>query len=166
MMADITYALPSDRNQPITITAGSATRDEKQGTTIYETNVEIHQGTVVIKADTVTIKASRAGNNAQEKIEEVIASGSPCHFQQQVDLKGNYVIAESSTIIYKIDDKMIHLIDNASIQQKGSTITGDKISYDIKAQRVNARGGTTTPGTPERVKVVIPAKKKPESTKP
>lgn len=162
----LAWSLPTDKDQPINITAGKAARDEKQGLIVYENNVEIHQGTVVIKADTVTIKTVRTGSNAQEKIEEVIASGVPSHFQQQTDLKGNFVIAESATILYRVNEKMIYLIDNANVQQKGSTITGDRISYDVRAQRVIARGGSSTPDTPERVRVVIPVKKKtdPETT--
>ena len=47
------FALPSDRNQPITLLADRATFNERTGVTTYSGNVIIEQGTMKLQANSI-----------------------------------------------------------------------------------------------------------------
>lgn len=166
------YALKSDKEQPIQVSANSAERDEKLGVTTYTGTVEIKQGTLLIQADQMVIKTTISDISSAEELHEIITSGQPSHFQQQTNAEGDLVDATANTILYRVADKKVELIDNAILKQQGRIITGDKISYDVSAQRVTATSHESSTNTddpdkqaveiktPGRVTVVIPAKPK------
>jgi lipopolysaccharide export system protein LptA len=141
------FALPEDSQQPISISSDSAIKDNKKGITIYEGNVDMKQGTLNIKADSVQIFIE------ESEVTKIIAKGNPARFKQQPDLEKGDVLARAKTIEYSINKKTIVLTESASLDQEGSTITGDVINYDIDAARVEADSDKG------RVNVVIPAAK-------
>jgi len=155
-------ALKDDRTKPITITAGRAERDEKLGLTIYQGNVVIRQGSILIEAETVTIKTRISPVTSREELEEIIATGNPSHLQQQLELNGELVDAISTTIRYDIDSDAVSLIENAVLKQGERVVTGDRIIYDIAAQKIIAGGEKTAENPGDRVTVTIP----PKSTTP
>ena len=55
LTSNLALALPDDANQPISIIADSAIKDDKLGLTVYEGNVSFNQGSLNILADKVTI---------------------------------------------------------------------------------------------------------------
>jgi len=152
------YALKSDKEQPIEVTSESADRDEKQGVTTYHGNVVIKQGSLLIQAEHVVIKTTITGKSSLEELEEITTTGQPSHFLQQINTEGDLVDATAITIDYRVKDKKVDLIDQAILKQQGRVITGDKISYDVGAQRVIANGEASQEKPASRVTVIIPAK--------
>lgn len=140
MSSVLATALPDDSNQPISIIADTAIKDDKLGLTIYEGNVSITQGSLNILADKVTIFI------VKQQVTKMVAIGTPASFKQQPNLGEKDVIAKADTIDYFIIDKKITLTENASLDQDGSILTGKIINYDIGGARAKAEGG---------VKVVI-----------
>ena len=162
-----TLALKDDRNQPIEISSDSAERDEKLGVTVYHGNVEIKQGSILIQAETVTIKTHVAEKSGQEELEEIITVGKPSRIQQQTEANGGeWVVATATTIHYDVKADTITLIESADLKQGGRSITGDRIRYDISAQKVLADSAATKNPKPERVTVTIHAKKSSGEKKP
>jgi lipopolysaccharide export system protein LptA len=143
-------ALPSDRQATITVEADRAQINEKTGITDYQGSVIIRQGSLLIKADQVTIYATNGQAN------KIICIGKPAHYQQQPNLEDGLVNAHGNTIEYFLDTETITLIKNASLEQQGSTLKGDHINYDLKAELVEARGSDNSQ---QRVHMVIPASK-------
>jgi lipopolysaccharide export system protein LptA len=144
--SQMSIALPEDSQQPISISSDSAIKDNKKGFTVYEGNVDMKQGSLNIRADSVTIYIQ------ESEVTKIIAKGNPARFKQQPELEKGDVLARAKTIEYSIDEKIIKLTESASLDQEGSTITGDVINYDIDAARVEADSDEG------RVNVVIPAK--------
>lgn len=72
------FALPSDRNQPITLLADRATFNERTGVTTYSGNVIIEQGTMKLQANSIV-----ANLNNKRQISLITATGSPAQFQQK-----------------------------------------------------------------------------------
>lgn len=142
-------ALPEDRDQPIRIEADEALRDEKQGFTRYQGNVKMNQGSLHIQADQVTIY------HVDEEADKIVARGKPARFQQQPEAEKGPVKASAETIEYYKNDDRVQLLNNASIEQDGSTVTGDSIEYFITEQRVRADSDRSRGD--RRVQVVIPA---------
>ncbi len=143
-------ALPTDRDQPITITADTAVRDEKQGFTIYRGNVHMIQGSMDIVADVLTIY------HETEQADKIVAEGKPAKMQQRPEIGEPMVRARAEVIEYfKVEDR-VHLKVNAYIFQDGSSVTGDSIDYYITEQLVRAESQESPDG--KRVQVVIEPK--------
>ena len=145
------------RSAPIAIEADSAEQDEKNGVTIYRGNVSIEQGDLTIKADTVTIQSQTSSTTSDastsRNISHIIARGKPARFTQQLANEPNPINAEGNTIRYAIEDGIILLEDNASIDQIGSKVTGEKIEYFIREEKVKAQADPNDKNT--RVHTII-----------
>jgi len=141
-------ALPSDQQATITVDADRAQINEKTGVTEYQGSVVIKQGTLLIEAAQVTIYSTDGQAN------KIICIGKPAHYQQQPNIEDGQVNAYADTIEYYLDKEVITLIKNARLEQQGSTLKGDHINYDLKAELVEARGSDNSQ---QRVHMVIPA---------
>jgi len=148
-------ALPEDTRQPILVNADSAQIDKKTGVTVYKGNVILHQGTMKILADTVTIYSE------EKKINKIIATGddNQAQYQQQPshEKQDELVVAKADTIEYMVGNKTLHLLDNAYLLQDGATMKGYRIDYDLRASVAKASGQGPNSKS-ERIQVVIPAK--------
>ena len=145
-------ALPDDRDQPIYISSDRADRDERKGTTVYTGDVEIDQGSMHISASRVTIRESG------DSVNEIFASGTPAKMHQKPAEDREPVYARAQSIQYDVNGEILTLVDEASVTQQGTTVTGDRIVYYVQEQRVKASGGGAASGK-ERVKVVIPPRR-------
>jgi len=156
-----TLALKDDRTKPIKITADSAERDEKLGITLYHGNVVIRQGSILIEAETVTIKTHISPITSREELEEIVTVGTPSHLQQQLESNNEIVDAISTTMRYDVSSDAISLIENAVLKQGERIVTGDRITYDIAAQKIIAGGEKIAEKAPDRVTVTLPPKSTP-----
>jgi len=147
-------ALPTDRHQPIEIRSDRALRDDKKGLTVYEGDVTINQGTIHIKAQKVTVITTG------KKVSKIICVGVPAYYQQLPNKEDGLVIARANTIEYMLETDIIQLVDNASLEQEGATLRGERIDYDLKKEVVNARGDTSGK---QRVQMVIPPSQQKEA---
>jgi lipopolysaccharide export system protein LptA len=154
-------ALKDDRTKPITITADSAERDGKLGTTLYQGNVVIRQGSILIEADIVTIKTRISPVTTREELEEIVAIGQPSHLQQQLETNNEIVDAVSTTIHYEVSTDAVSFIENAVLKQGERVVKGDRITYNIAAQKVIAGSEKTGEKASDRVTVTIPPKQTP-----
>ena len=67
----------ADREKPINIEADSAHMDDKTSTAIFEGNVVLTQGTLLIKADTLTVLQEN------DEFKQGIALGDSAYFRQK-----------------------------------------------------------------------------------
>ncbi len=151
------FALSTDREQPIHIQSNYAEQNEKQGLTTYQGKVQMTQGSIRILANKVMIYSTDG------EVNKIIATGSPAHYEQQPSPDKGTVIGKGDTIEYLLDEEKLHLIDNASLDQQGTTMTGKNINYDMKASQVKATGGATSN---EQIQMVIPPKAKADTSEP
>lgn len=149
LLASAAQALPSDREQPIRISADQALRDERQGFTEYTGNVRLQQGSLQIQANKLTIF------HQTEAADRILAEGSPARLQQQPSQDKAIIHAAALSIEYFKSQERVKLIREARIEQEGSIVTGDTIDYFMAEQRVRADAGRREDGG--RVEVVIPA---------
>lgn len=142
-------ALSEDREMPITVDSDSAESDESKGITTYSGNVVMQQGSMRIDADEIII------HNDRNKVTQIVALGKPAKYQQKPSPKEGLVIAKARRLEYNIAQGSLHLVDNASLQQEGTSLSGSRIDYDVRESVVRAGGDADQK---ERVKMVIPAK--------
>lgn len=149
-------ALPDDRDQPIHITADTASINDKTGITTYKGNVVITQGSILIEADHVDMF------RGDEGVEKLIAQGAPAHFRQQPEVNSAYSDAWGLHIVYMIDDDKLTITKQAKVVQEQDTFTGEKIIYDLAKSIVDAFGNAdgSADTNKGRVNMVIQPKSK------
>ncbi len=151
------HALEKDKESLIEIQSDSAEFNEAKGTALYQGDVELRQGTLLIQSEALTIY------NSEKGVSKVLAEGTPAHYQQLVDTDKPPVKAKANRIIYFPQNERIALEGSARLQQGENIFEGEHIHYDLQKHILNAKGRlknetgkeghSTTSG---RVKMVIP----------
>ena len=141
-------ALSDDRTQPINITADSAIQTKQE--TRYIGNVLLHQGSLQITADELTVTRTTKG------ITSTIATGSPVTLIQQPIADQLPIEAEAERMEYQYNLDKIRLTGNPKIEQNGVILTGMIIDYHIGKQQISAQSNST-PKKSRHVKTIIPA---------
>jgi lipopolysaccharide export system protein LptA len=143
--------LTSDRDQPINIEADRATLNEKTGNSVYEGNVSLQQGTLVLQGSKMTVQLD------DNTIDTLVLTGAPATYRQRPDGKESDQHAEAGRIEYYAKEDRIILLDNARVWQSGDEeLRSDRIVFDLKSNTVNA--GSNKPG--DRVHITLPPSSK------
>ena len=144
--------LSSDRDQPMTIEADKATLNEKTGNSVYEGNVHVQQGTLVLQGNKMTVQLN------DNTLETIILTGSPATYRQRPDGKDTDQHAEAGRIEYHATEDRVILLENARVWQSGAEeFRSERIIFNLKNNTVNAGG--SSPG--DRVRITLqPSSKK------
>ncbi|AIR05827.1 MULTISPECIES: lipopolysaccharide ABC transporter substrate-binding protein LptA [Cedecea] len=127
------WALTGDTEQPIHIESDQQSLDMQGNVVTFTGNVVVTQGSIKINADKVVV--TRPGG---EQGKEVIDGyGKPATFYQMQD-SGKPVKGHASTMHYELANDFVVLTGNAYLEQLDSNITGDKITYLVKDQKMQA----------------------------
>ena len=150
LLPTFSYALETDREQPIRIQADAAIVDEKKGSSVYKGNVIITQGTLEVTADEVEIFT------ADREVIQIIAKtnkGSEvlAHYQQQTNEAMDMVVADAKKITYLVQEERLHLAGDARLQQIDDVFTGQLLYYDLGRGIVNLNSS----GGSDRVNMTI-----------
>ncbi len=138
--------LTGDRDQPINIEADRATLNEKTGNSVYEGNVYLQQGTLVLQGSKMTVQLS------DNTIDTLVLTGDPATYRQRPDGKESDQHAEAGRIEYYAKEDRIILLENARVWQSGDEeLRSDRIVFDLKSNTVNA--GSDKPG--DRVRITL-----------
>ena len=123
-------AKTGDTDQPIHIESDQQSLDMQGNVVTFTGNVVVTQGTIKINADKVVV--TRPGG---EKGKEVIEDN------------GKPVKGRASKMHYELQNDFVVLTGNAHLEQIDSNIQGDKITYLVKEQKMQAfsnKGGRVT----------------------
>lgn len=146
LFSSSSFALPSDRNQQLSLVADRATYNDRTGITTYTGNVVIEQGTMRLQADSII-----ATLNSKKEIQTITAKGQLAKFQQQIDTNKGLARGEAQQIVYNADTGILTLSGKAYLYQNGSSIRGDSLKYSMNKGDVEAQGSSTN-----RVQIIIP----------
>jgi lipopolysaccharide export system protein LptA len=156
------YSLESDANAEITIQSDRAEFDRKLGTAIYTGSVILQQGTLLINADQIALFSDTA-----QHLNKAVAKGIPARFQQQMENDKGLTKGQGEIITYLTQDKIVSFFKDASLEQEGSSFSGNLITYDLVNENVKAKGQTESQAVPNlnqpsgRIKMIIQPAKKP-----
>lgn len=150
----LAYGLASDRDQPITIEANTATLKEKEGISIYQGNVYLNQGTLKLHGDTMTVYTK------DDHIEKAVLTGNPATSVQRPDGQDVDQHAEAQRMEYQAAGGFMILTGAARVwQTDGKELRSEKIIYDITKNTANA--GHSSGG--DRVHITLQPKPKPKA---
>ena len=136
----------ADRNKPIEIESDTMTVDDNRSISVYTGDVILTQGTMIIKADKLTVREDKQGFQHSTSV------GSPTTFKQKRDGVNSYIEGKASRIEYDGHMDKVHLYDKASVKRGDDTVFGDYIIYDANAEIAQAMSGRTQDSTGENSK--------------
>ena len=146
LLSGLAAARSSDRDQPMEIEADrSSSVLTGEGEAVLAGNVRIDQGTLSIRAAEATVR------QAAGEIRLVLLEGSPATLQQQAD-DGATTRAAARRIEYDLGSETVLLTGDVVVEQPRGVLRGERVSYDLKTERLDA-GGDSGP-----IRMVIPPK--------
>ena len=140
--------LSNSPNIPVFIKSQSLTIDSKKRVFVYNGNVEIRRGDLLITSDLV-----EGYYNEQSKIEKVVCDGNV------VISRGEDLRASADRAEYDLNNATIELTQSPELSHHGSALSADKVTLYVDEDKSKAEGNV-------RVKVikkdaVIPGEEKP-----
>ena len=151
----------ADKDKPTHIEASRMSSDDARRISIFEGNVVLSKGTVLVRADRVVVRQDADG------FQFATATGKPVRFRQKGEPKGDCegVWTEGEALRVEIDDRneRIELFERARVSRDQDTVNGEYIFLDQRTEffSVSATKGAP-PTSPEgRVRAVIQPKNVP-----
>jgi len=157
------WALRSDREQPIDIRADRVEIDEKEQISEYIGNVHLKQGSMDIQADKITVYLKKG------QLTKIVITGNPATFKQKPEDNKDVVKSSAKHMEYYAGKEHLVLKTNAVVVQGKNHFSGDFIEYDTLNSTVKAK---KEEGSDSRVHAIIQPKAssddtaKPESASP
>ena len=128
------FGLESDRQQALLLNADSTDGTLGDGKAVLRGNVEIQQGTMLVKADQAEVE------KIEGKVKEVLLTGNPVLLQQEIEQQG-LVRATARTITYQVASGIVTLTGNADVDHPQYQISGEVLVYDMNKQHFQGTGG-------------------------
>lgn len=147
----------ADKDKPINLEADRVNIDDAKKVSVFEGNVVLTQGTLVIRADRMIVREDAQGFN------HGTAYGNPVTFRQKRDGVDEYIEGEALRVEYDGRVERLQLFNRAQLKRGADEVRGSYISYDQPTEIFNAVGshddgsGKAAPG---RVRAVIQPKTK------
>ena len=152
----------ADREKPITLEANRISVDDVKKVQVYEGNVVLSQGTLVIRSDRIIVTQDADG------FHKGVATGGAeglARFRQKRDNSDDYVEGEGERIEYNARNDRTQFFVRAWVKSGQDEVKGSYISYEAVTEKylVTNTGGTTNSATGEtqaRVRAIIQPKGK------
>lgn len=149
----------ADRDKPVHLEADRATVQDANKLATFTGNVVLTQGTLIIRADKMTVKEDTNG------FQHATAYGNLASFRQKRDGKDEYVEGWSERMEYDGKADKVQLFKKARLRRGQDEVYGDYISYDAINEFFQVAGGNENQTVPQarpdgRVRAVIQPKKK------
>jgi lipopolysaccharide export system protein LptA len=143
--ATVSFALPEDRQLPITGRSDEKTIQTATGLVTLSGNVFITQGNLEIFADLTTLETDQ--NSKQ--LEQLIANGTPARFIDLPTLTGNKVEVSGLKIEFYPNRDLIITTGKAEITQNGNIVHGERIEYNTVTGLMNIHSQRSVTGNPD-----------------
>lgn len=155
----------ADRDKPVHLEADQASVQDANKLATFTGNVVFTQGTLVIRADKMTVKEDANG------FQYATAFGNLATFRQKRDGMDEYIEGWSERMEYDGKADKVQLFRKARLKRGQDEVHGDYISYDAineffqVTSNNNNNGASTQTHSDGRVRAVIQPKKKEQKPK-
>jgi lipopolysaccharide export system protein LptA len=139
----------ADRSKPINLEADSVTLDDLHKTGVYEGNVILIQGTLMMRADKVNVTQDDNG------LKTVLATGNPVSFRQKRDGVDEYVEAYAPRVEFDNVKGLLELSGGARLRKGEDEIRGNVITYNTQTEFYKVVGKQNAQTPAGRVHIVI-----------
>jgi lipopolysaccharide export system protein LptA len=149
LLAPSAFAEKADRGKPINLEADSVTLDDIKKIGVYQGNVILIQGTLMMRADRVDISQDENG------LKNVIATGNPVSFKQKRDGVDEFVEAYAPRITFDNLKNEIDLSGGARLRKGEDEIRGSIITYNTQTEFYKVVGEQNAQTPAGRVRITI-----------
>ena len=150
----------ADKDKPTSIEANRMSSDDARRMSIFEGNVVLTKGTIVVRAERIVVRQDADGFQIST------ATGKPARFRQKGDPKGDkeglWTEGEALRIEINDHDEKVELFERARVTRDQDVVTGEYIFLDQRSEYFSVSAGKGAAAS-ERVKTVIQPKTKPEA---
>ena len=152
------HAEKADRDKPVNLEADLVTLDDIRKVSVYQGNVILSQGTLMLHADQVQVTQNASG------LDKVSATGRPVAFRQKLDGRDEFIEGFADRIEYDSVNSQLELIGQARLRRGSDELRGAQISYNANTEfyKVVGQPGAQTPSG--RVRAVIRPKPRSEQS--
>ena len=151
------HAERADRDKPINLEADRVTIDDAKKVSVFEGNVVLTQGTLVLRADRMIVTEDAQGFN------HGTAYGNLASFRQKRDGVDEYIEGYAERIEYDGKAERLQMFNRAHMKRGADEVRGSYISYDQPTEFFRVVGAPEKGaggGAPGRVRAVIQPKSK------
>ncbi|GJM10808.1 MAG: hypothetical protein DHS20C11_30840 [Lysobacteraceae bacterium] len=127
-------ALQSDRQQPLDATADHFD-DNGEGVTVLSGNVEITQGSLLIRANRATVFRENSA------IGRVLIVGEPATVHQDLDGSQGPMDATAATIDYDLANNQLTMRGDVQVTQMRGQYSGQVMRYDLVSGKIDGGEG-------------------------
>jgi len=149
----------ADREQPVNIEADRVEIDDKKQEAVFEGNVVLSQGTLMLKADRIIVIQDESG------FQHGTAYGNPAYFRQKREGYDDYIEGQAERLEYNGAEEKVQLFTKAKLKRGGDEVRGNYISYNALTEFFEVTGGgdTAAAGSASgRVRAIIQPRSKEE----
>jgi lipopolysaccharide export system protein LptA len=150
----IAHAEKADKNKPTEIESNRMMSDDARQMTVFEGNVVLTKGTLVVHADKIVVRQDADG------FQHVTATGNPVRFRQKTDAKGGkdgtWIDGQAQRVELDEHQDKVELFDNARVTRDKDVVRGNYIFLDERSGFFSVSGGADAPQG--RVRAVLQPK--------
>ncbi len=145
----------ADRDKPVNIDADRVSVDDVKKQQIFEGNVQLAKGTLVIRAERIVVHQDEDG------YQRGVASGgtSLANFRQKREGLDEFIDGEAERIEHDAKAERTEFFGRARVKSGLDEVRGQFISYDARSEQyvvTSGPNGTRAPsGSRERVRAII-----------
>ena len=155
------WAEKADRDKPVNIEADRVSVDDVRKTQVFEGNVQLVKGSLVIRAERIVV--SQDDDGYQRGVATGTASAPP-RFKQKREGQDDYMEGEAERIEHDARAEKTEFFNRAWVKSGLDEVRGQFISYDALTEKYivtsGPNGTRAQPGSGERVRAVIQPRSK------
>ncbi len=122
---DINDVIKSNEGAPINISSGSLVMKNSENLSIFEDNVKVTQGDMILKSDQMKVYSDYDKVTKKSKFRKIEAAGN-------VDFVSGDKSAKSDHAVYDIKEGQLVLRDNVRLKDSESSLQGKVFEYNVK----------------------------------
>jgi lipopolysaccharide export system protein LptA len=129
--ATTAHAERADRDKPANLEADRVTMDDVKKISVFEGNVQLTQGTLLIRADKLVVTQDAQG------FQSAVATAGPgglAHFRQKREAKEEYVDGEAERIEHDGRAEKTQFYVRAHVKSGLDEVRGNFVAYDAKTE--------------------------------
>lgn len=161
LCAPVCHAERADREKPLHLESDQLVVDDARQISTFTGNVQLTQGTMVIRGDKVVVVQDKDG------FKHGTAYGKPASFRQKREGMDEYIEGYGERIEYDTRAEIVDFYVQARIKRELDEVRGDYITYSAKTEVFRVESNGTAPDAPpKRVRAVLQPKPKPGAAQP
>ena len=151
----------ADKDKPVNIEADRVSVDDVKKVQVFEGNVQLVKGTLVIRAERIVVTQDDDG---YQRGVATGTAGQPPRFRQKREGQDDYIEGEAERIEHDAKGERTEFFNRAWVKSGLDEVRGQFISYDARSERYfvtsGPNGTRAQPGSGERVRAVIQPRNK------